>query len=434
MKLAKISLATLVALGAFSSVASATPLEEAIKNVDLSGFARYRYDSTQEKASTGGKDTTKSSHNFRSIVAFKAALDDNFFGVLSFRYTSGDASGKASGKDNVTDTGSTFAVNELYLGYTRGNTTLTAGKQKIGSFFTDDEAGTGIKLMNKDIEGLTLAAFAFDDLENSSFTDNDAKDEFKKQSTDTTAPASPKKVPTYLTKDGKVINIFNNNLYGVAAIGSYDPVSFELWYATLVDVANIIAADIKFDFDITSDVNFAINGQYAHADIDGSLEGIQVFNEANNAYVPNSLSVRDTDFYAVEVGTGLFGADLSAGYIGWKVKDKAYGFVSLEDNGKFIDPSEQTFGYTLLQGRGNFWFVGAGYKFDKFGIGADYIKGNIKTGNNNKTKIDEAIARASYDYSAKLKFKTFFSHQTEKENNSGKDKSNKFRFEARYSF
>lgn len=40
MKIAKISLAALVALGAFSTVASATPLEEAIKNVDLSGYAK----------------------------------------------------------------------------------------------------------------------------------------------------------------------------------------------------------------------------------------------------------------------------------------------------------------------------------------------------------------------------------------------------------
>ena len=51
MKLTKISLAALVALGAFSSVASATPLEEAIKNVDLSGFARYRYTNNKKNTS-----------------------------------------------------------------------------------------------------------------------------------------------------------------------------------------------------------------------------------------------------------------------------------------------------------------------------------------------------------------------------------------------
>ncbi|MFW5625547.1 MAG: major outer membrane protein, partial [Campylobacter hyointestinalis] len=38
MKLVKMSLAAIVAAGALSSVASATPLEEAIKNVDVSGF------------------------------------------------------------------------------------------------------------------------------------------------------------------------------------------------------------------------------------------------------------------------------------------------------------------------------------------------------------------------------------------------------------
>ena len=60
MKLTKVSLAVLVALGAFSSVASATPLEEAIKNVDLSGFARYRYTNDHLKDSDKS-DTQKSS-------------------------------------------------------------------------------------------------------------------------------------------------------------------------------------------------------------------------------------------------------------------------------------------------------------------------------------------------------------------------------------
>ncbi|QKF91804.1 OprD family outer membrane porin [Campylobacter sp. CCUG 57310] len=398
MKLTKISLATLVALGAFSSVASATPLEEAIKNVDLSGFVRYRY----ENVRTNKVDvkTDKSRHRFRSIFAFKAALDDNFFGVLSFRYDSNDNSGKATGKANVTDTSSTFAVNELYLGYTRGNTTVKFGKQMIGSYFTDDEAGTGVKLVNKDIEGLTLAAFAFDDLENSSRTDGEVKN-----------------IP--LPNRRKALD---NNLYGVAAMGSYNPVNFELWYASLVDVANLIAADVAFDFGITDDVTINAQVQYGHADVEGEL----------------APAYRDTDFYAAQLGTELFGADLAAGYIGWKVKDKAKGFITLEDNGNFIDPTEQAFGntfeYTNLAGKGNFWFVTAAYKFDKFGIGADYIKGDVKEPADKKTKIDEVIARASYNYSAKLKFKSYFSHETEKVNAGDKAKSDKFRFEAKYSF
>ena len=57
MKLAKISLAALVALGAFSTL-NATPLEEAIKDVDFSGFARYQY--TDNKLNINNKKRWKS--------------------------------------------------------------------------------------------------------------------------------------------------------------------------------------------------------------------------------------------------------------------------------------------------------------------------------------------------------------------------------------
>ena len=167
MKLTKVSLAALVALGAFSSVASATPLEEAIKNVDLSGFARYRYTNDHLKDSDKS-DTQKSStsnHVFRMETSFKAAIDDNFFGVLHLRYQGTDGSGdnansKAyainqktgtvdeftyNGTDKTNTTGS-FGVYEMYLGYKAGNTTITAGKQLLGTFFDDkDVAGTGLK-------------------------------------------------------------------------------------------------------------------------------------------------------------------------------------------------------------------------------------------------------------------------------------------------
>lgn len=166
MKLTKVSLAALVALGAFSSVASATPLEEAIKNVDLSGFARYRYTNDHFKTSYP-KSIVKDSdagHVFRMQTAFKAAIDDNFFGVLNLRYQAKDNSGDgvAAGTDKTNTTGS-FGVYEMYLGYKVGNTAITAGKQLLGTFFDDkDVAGTGLKVINTDVPGLTLAAAAFD--------------------------------------------------------------------------------------------------------------------------------------------------------------------------------------------------------------------------------------------------------------------------------
>ena len=103
------SLATVVALGALSSVASATPLEEAIKDIDVSGFGRYRYDSRRVKPNNADS-ISNATHRFTLDVNFKATLDDNFFSVVGIRYNSYDASGShrggtfyGDGRSNVKD-------------------------------------------------------------------------------------------------------------------------------------------------------------------------------------------------------------------------------------------------------------------------------------------------------------------------------------------
>ena len=442
MKLTKISLAAIVALGAFSSVASATPLEEAIKNVDLSGFARYRYNNLQTKKTEANNPAsekkTVAGHNFKAQFAFKAALDDNFFGVLALRYNKTDGSGGIDTGD-YTDTTSTFGVKEFYLGYKVGNTTVTAGKQTVGSYFTDDEVGTGLRVTNQDIAGLTLTALAFDALENDSETDGDGH----KYEAEFTKPGDKKKV---------VVNngILDSNLYAIGVAGSYDPVNFELWYASLTDIANIIAADAGVNFDVTSDFNLGLRANYAHA----SLDETEIARRINKAIAAAALTgyaaptfdkeeVGDTNFYAAELSTGFFGVDLSAGYIGWKVKDKRNGFVSLEDQGSFIDVGEDFFDYTALEGKSNNWFAKVGYKIDKYGIGAEYMNGKTKTyfspTQDEETKKNQFIVRASYDYSKKLSFSGWYYTMTEKnydENGkfTDKEKSNKFRFETKYKF
>lgn len=53
MKLVKLSLVAALAAGAFS-VANATPLEEAIKDIDVSGVLRYRYETGNEWSDING--------------------------------------------------------------------------------------------------------------------------------------------------------------------------------------------------------------------------------------------------------------------------------------------------------------------------------------------------------------------------------------------
>ena len=400
MKLTKISLAALVALGAFSSVASATPLEEAIKNVDLSGFARYRYTNTHKK-DTVAKDVEKGSdadHQFRMITNFKAAIDDNFFGVIGFRYNTSDNSGdNATAGTDKTDTTGKFNVHQFYLGYNIGGTTITAGKQVIGSYFTDDAVGTGIRVVNKDIEGLTLTALAFDAIENE-WAD----------------------VELHVIIAAKSYDV--GNLYAAGIAGAYDPVNFQLWYASLTNLADLLGADVALNFAITNDVNLGARLNYVNSTVDTSAK---------------NLGYNDGNFYAGELSTSLFGLDLAGGYIGWKSQDKKVSAFTFEDQGGLIDVGEDIFDWTHAKGKGNFFYATSAYTFDKFTVGLDYVKGDIKTaGTNNKDKkekIQEFVPRFAYQYNKKLAFSSFYALKTTKDND---DKKNKdiFRFEAKYSF
>ena len=409
MKLTKVSLAALVALGAFSSVASATPLEEAIKNVDLSGFARYRYTNDFIKNSNQN-NTVKNSgagHAFRMQTAFKAAIDDNFFGVLNLRYDLTDDSGdkNAAGTDKTYTTG-TFGVYEMYLGYKAGNTTITAGKQLLGTFFDDkDVAGTGLKVINTDVPGLTLAAAAFDAVQ-SDGTELDG--------------------PFLKTLTGSISDA-PGNIYYLGAAGSYDPVSFKAAIANVQEVATLYGADVGASFNVTDDINLNLKGQFVHNDSDHK-------------------DVADANFWAVQAGTKLFGAKLNAGYLDFDAKNKdnnKISFATLDANGELINPAKILNGvmsggkqyYNNIKGNNDYWFVTTGYDIDKFGFGAGYTQGKGYSWalGKERAKRNEWSLDASYKYSKKLTFLTWYAAAKDKKDGES-FKQDRIRFEAKYSF
>ena len=409
MKLTKVSLAALVALGAFSSVASATPLEEAIKNVDLSGFARYRYTNDFIKNSNQNSTVKNSGagHAFRMQTAFKAAIDDNFFGVLNLRYDLTDDSGdkNAAGTDKTYTTG-TFGVYEMYLGYKAGNTTITAGKQLLGTFFDDkDVAGTGLKVINTDVPGLTLAAAAFDAVQ-SDGTELDG--------------------PLLKTLTGSISDA-PGNIYYLGAAGSYDPVSFKVAIANVQEVATLYGADAGVSFNVTDDVNLNLKGQFVHNDSDHK-------------------DVADANFWAVQAGTKLFGAKLNAGYLDFDAKNKdnnKISFATLDANGELINPAKILNGvmsggrqyYNNIKGNNDYWFVKAGYDIDKFGFGAGYVqgKGTSYALQELRAKRSEWSLDASYKYSKKLTFLSWYAAAKDKKDGAS-FKQDRIRFEAKYSF
>ncbi|WP_096027549.1 major outer membrane protein [Campylobacter lanienae] len=427
MKLVKLSLAAIVAAGALSSVASAASLEEAIKNVDVSGYARYRFDSKKTTTTTTNvvtgqrevKKNTANAHRFTSDVNFKAALDDNFFGVIGFRYDSTDLSGeRANAKTNVgvdndnlgvDNYGQTFNVRQYYLGYTAGNTTIQAGRQVLGTFFTDDMVGTGIKVLNSDISGLTLAAIAFDNLQG---TDGDMKTK-----------------DLFIGSNGSNEHVYDRNLYGVAAIGSYDPVSFQVWYAALDSVAQLYALDVTLGANLGG-ADLSLQAQYAGSSV--WANNVRTTQTVVPGVLGDVVELDDAQFLAVKAGAKAFGFDGSVGYVNINTQGSGNSLISLEDQGGFITAGEDLLDYTLIKADQSIYFVTAGYTFaDKVRVGADYVGARYDNEGNSYTDAYEAVARVDYKYSKKLNFKTWYSYIDR--DNDGEDAKH-LRFEARYNF
>ncbi|WP_278785693.1 major outer membrane protein [Campylobacter lanienae] len=277
---------------------------------------------------------------------------------------------------------------------------MTAGRQVLGTFFTDDMVGTGIKVLNNDINGLTLAGMAFDNLQN----DNDIRTRFyfigKRNS-----PSAE-----FIT---------DRNLYSVAAIGSYDLVSFQLWYAAIDSVAQLYATDLLIGANI-ADIDLSLQAQYATSSM-----------WAENFRLGLVLPLDDAKFAAIEAGAKAFGFDANAGYV-WFDTD-AVSLISFEDQGSFIDAGENILEYSLISGENKYWFLKAGYTFaNKVRVGADYVSGEVTRKRINSTTNEyEAVARVDYKYSKKLNFKAWYSY-INRDTIIGDYKH--LRFEARYNF
>lgn len=438
MKLVKLSLVAALAAGALATSASAMPLEEAIKGVDVSGMTKIKYTATskkidKEKAKKENKDEKShgSKWNFKAVMNVKTTIDDNFFNVVSIRYDADDNGMSHSAADDQYK----FEANQFFLGATFGNTTIQLGRQTIGAFFTDDMYGDGIKVLNTDVEGLVLAALFMDSLENDSDIGTNSEE------LDLGAPVKYTAADAIKFATGKMVT--DHNLYGVAAIGSYDPISFQLWYASLEDVTNLFALELSGDFALSDDVKLGLKGQYAFSDFDGKFKRnvYSALNEPSKIKElkikdPTGLGVDDGSFWAVEASSEFFGVDFSAGYIDFSTKEDRLSLNSFEDQGSFISPGEELLNYSFYSGKNRYYFITAGYTIPDSGVrlGVDWVDGSNKFVET-KTDRSEVVARVDYKYNEKLSFQSWYSHVDEKvKGTDDSNKADKFRFQAKYSF
>ncbi|MBF7048399.1 major outer membrane protein [Campylobacter volucris] len=403
MKLVKLSLVAALAAGAFSA-ANAVSLEEAIKDVDVSGMFRYRFESDRRTVGDviqdrGYNSSKNNEHKFKSQLNFKAALDDNFKAFVQFQYSAKDYGfGQGSNGETGTDTHSTFAVQQAYLEYTNEAyaTNIIFGKMEVNSIWTDDAVGTGAKVINNSIDGLTFAGFWFD-----SFNREDDGD------------------------FSSAVSIGHASLYGGAVLGDFDPFAFQLWAAYSSNWAFLYAVDASYKFAFGDNMNFKIEGQYLGNSLDSHKKDI---------------GLKNGNFYAAKLSADISAFDLQAGVVGYGDKDGA-SVTTLEDTGRVIAPGKQIFYSTGSKltgdtGENFFYFAGAGYTFaEKLRLGFDYIGGKSKQVGYDIDK-NEYVGSVSYAYSPKLTFSGFYSYLTEDDvNGRNTDSDDQYiRLEALYKF
>ncbi|EEA8496886.1 major outer membrane protein [Campylobacter coli] len=393
MKLVKLSLVAALAAGAFS-VANATPLEEAIKDIDVSGVLRYRYETSNEWSDINGVAENEGSgisgkqdHKYRAQLNFSGAIADNFKAFVQLDYNAKDggygANNGSTTRSYVADNSSTLNVRQLYLTYTDENvaTSVILGKQQLNTIWTDNAidglVGTGVKVVNNSIDGLTLAAFAVD-----SYNSDEQGGEL-----------------------GTVLN-FNENLYGAAAIGSYEvfngQLNPQLWLAYMTDNAFFYAIDAAYNTTIFDGVNWTLEGAYLGNSLDNERK---------------DLGNGNGNFFALNGSIEVNGWDATLGGLYYGKKDKATVTV-IEDQGNLgsLLAGEEIF-YTNGSklngdtGRNIFGFVKAGYTFNEtVRVGADFVYGGTKTEAGNGGDKLEAVARVDYKYSPKLNFSAFYSY------------------------
>ncbi len=399
MKLVKLSLVAALAAGAFSA-ANATPLEEAIKDVDVSGVLRYRYDTgnfDKNFVNNSNLNNNKQDHNYRAQVNFSAAIADNFKAFIQFDYNAVDG---GTGVDNETNAEKGLFVRQLYLTYTNEDvaTSVIAGKQQLNLIWTDNAidglVGTGVKVVNNSIDGLTLAAFAVD-----SFMAAEQGAELLGHSN--TSTATPNQAPFKVDSLG--------NLYGAAAVGSYDlaggQFNPQLWLAYWDQVAFFYAVDAAYSTTIFDGINWTIEGAYLGNSIDSELD--------DKTHANGNL-------FALKGSIEVNGWDASLGGLYYGDKEKA-STVVIEDQGNLgsLLAGEEIFYTTGSRlngdtGRNIFGYVTGGYTFNEtVRVGADFVYGGTKTeaashlGGGKKL---EAVARVDYKYSPKLNFSAFYSY------------------------
>lgn len=376
MKLVKFSLVAALAVGSMS-VLDAKPLEEAIKDVDISGHMRYRYDSVSVKSGTNRIDPSasgktiggKQHHKFRSAVKAGVAMGDGFKAVGELYYNN-DTNGGYLGEG--TQTKNPIVLKQAYLQYDNTNVGLSAmlGRQELGTIWTADLTGMAAKVFLTPADGLTVGVFAVDSFESNYLKDgelvqNDGDVADFGVYIPTTGGTEAENAQAKSTVAALNSRLFQNNMYGAAVLGDFGPAKVQVWGNYWDKTATLYAVQANLGLAMGGGNELGFKVAYLGNAVNSDLQS-----DANKVFDPTGATKTDAlangNLVDVRATAKFAGLDAKIGGIYFGKKEK-FTINTLEDpSGSDLYIGRQMFynkgsWLALSAGQNIFGYVGVGY-------------------------------------------------------------------------
>ncbi|MDR2635586.1 MAG: major outer membrane protein [Campylobacteraceae bacterium] len=405
MKLTRLSLAAIVAVGALGSFASATPLEEAIKGVDVTGFARLRYTHFTENPKVGD-DVTKETIRISGELNVVAPIADGLaFGTTLT--TEGDNNPDTAASAPTGDLGGrSFNFDKYYFLYSGvKDLAVIGGKYTIPAPWAESgyngDRGNGLVALYSGVPNWTFAGALY--LQTNGFDLGAIEGVL--------AGLDSKE---YVDIDGNYIGtdaiLGQRNLYALGAIGKAGPVDLQVWAASLEKI---------IDYTVYAQAAFELSGFNAKAQVNYLKLGDQpiVVDYVPNPTPPPYINVPeivplskvfDDDaglFYGIEAG---YKNDLFFASAGYTQTDKDQPIYALDsDNDGFIKFGQQLYYKTTNEFDVATYFIKGGVTVDKFGAELGYGAASL-----DKDKLDysEIYGLVSYQFAPKFAVQLYYSY------------------------
>ena len=276
-KISKISLVAAVAVAGFST-ANAQPLEQAIKDVEVSGSVVFRYNNYDNQVNNTTKKTE--TDNYKIGLNLASKVNDYVKFNSRFLVANEDNGGFASlnsKKDVGADGQAGVSLSNAYFGLTAiPNTVVNIGKQGLATPYTvatdingNEQTGTGILALTT-VGPVTAGAGYFNNTNLDKSTEINLAQKL----------GTGDKENTFALREGK--NEYGKSAYGlfdggrdmyVATVqGDLDFVKLEAWYAGLQNTFGSYTLAATSKLDLASDAKINLEARYVELNLNNDVQ------------------------------------------------------------------------------------------------------------------------------------------------------------------